>query len=85
MQDWGHIHGHLLSRGLSADGLSGRSLLDLTYALTADGLPISARKELDAHMLKSWFDRETWVRSSTPPSIPAAPLRVGKDGARAPR
>lgn len=85
MEDWGYIHGHLLSRGIFADSLSGRSLLDLTYALTAEALPLSARAELDAHMLKAWFDRDTWVRGSSPPSIPAAPLRVGKDGARAPR
>lgn len=71
------------------DALSGRDLLDLTYALTIDGLlggQSKAREELDKHMLGTWIDRETWGTHTTPPAIPPAPLRVRKDGGQdAPR
>lgn len=65
------------------DGLSGRDLLDLTYALTVEGHlngAVQVQEALDKHMLTSWTDRETWGTASPPPAIPPAPLRVRKDG-----
>jgi hypothetical protein len=86
--EWGYLHGHLLSQGVSVDGLSGRDLLDLTYALTVEGHLNGASQvqdALDKHMLTAWTDRETWGTTAPPPSIPPAPLRVRKDEDDAPR
>jgi hypothetical protein len=86
--EWGYLHGHLLSQGVSIDGLSGRDLLDLTYALTVEGQMSGASQvqdALDKHMLTAWTDRETWGAATPAPSIPPAPLRVRKDEDDAPR
>ncbi len=62
--------------------MSGRDLLDLTYALTIDGYVTGSEKvqdALDKHMLTTWTDRETWGTHHAQPAIPPAPLRVRKD------